>query len=65
MEFNWNHRGRSSQYCWRRCWSQREVNKLKFQIQKQLMESKTTELEAQAKIVLAEAHGFNLIGYRC
>jgi len=34
-----------------------EANKLKFQIQKQLMESKTTELEAQAKIVLAEAQG--------
>ena len=30
-----------------------EANKLKFQIQKQLMEIKTTELEAQAKIVLA------------
>ena len=34
-----------------------EANKLKFQIQKQLMESKTTELEAQARIVLAEAQG--------
>ena len=34
-----------------------EANKLKFQIQKKLMESKTTELEAQAKIVLAEAQG--------
>ena len=32
-----------------------EANKLKFQIQKKLMESKSTELEAQAKIVLAEA----------
>ena len=32
-------------------------NKLKFQIQKQLLESKGTELEAQAKIVLAEAQG--------
>jgi len=34
-----------------------EANKLKFQIQKQLLESKSTELEAQAKIVLAEAQG--------
>jgi hypothetical protein len=33
------------------------ANKLKFQIQKQLLESKGTELEAQAKIVLAEAQG--------
>ena len=32
-----------------------EANKLKFQIQKKLLESKSTELEAQAKIVLAEA----------
>ena len=32
-----------------------EANKLKFQIQKQLLESKSTELEAQAKIVLAKA----------
>ena len=34
-----------------------EAKKFKFQIQKQLMESKTTELEAQAKIVLADAQG--------
>jgi hypothetical protein len=34
-----------------------EANKLKFQIQKQLLESKSGELEAQAKIVLAEAQG--------
>ena len=33
------------------------ANKLKFQIQKQLLESKGMELEAQAKIVLAEAQG--------
>ena len=33
------------------------ANKLKSQIQKQLLESKGTELEAQAKIVLAEAQG--------
>ena len=33
------------------------ANKLKFQIQQQLLESKGTELEAQAKIVLAEAQG--------
>ena len=33
------------------------ANKLKFQIQKQLLESKGTELEAQVKIVLAEAQG--------
>ena len=38
------------------------ANKLKFQIQKQLLESKGTELEAQAKIVLAEAHGSSAIG---
>ena len=34
-----------------------EANKLKFQIQKKLLESKSGELEAQAKIVLAEAQG--------
>ena len=34
-----------------------EANKFKFQIQKQLLESKSGELEAQAKIVLAEAQG--------
>ena len=33
------------------------ANNLKFQIQKQLIETKPTELEAQAKIVLAEAQG--------
>ena len=33
------------------------ANKLKFQIQKQLIETKSSELEAQAKIVLAEAQG--------
>jgi len=34
-----------------------EANKLKFQIQRQLIETKSSELEAQAKIVLAEAQG--------
>ena len=38
-----------------------EANKLKFQIQKQLLESKSTELEAQAKIVLAETQGSSLL----
>ena len=33
------------------------ANKLKFQIQKQLLESKGTELEAQVKIEVAEAQG--------
>ena len=33
------------------------ANNLKFQIQKQLIETKSTELEAQAKIVLVEAQG--------
>jgi hypothetical protein len=33
------------------------ANKLKFQIQKQLLGRKGTELEAQAKIFLAEAQG--------
>ena len=33
------------------------ANNLKYQIQKQLNETKSTELEAQAKIVLAEARG--------
>ena len=37
-----------------------EANKFKFQIQKQLLESKSGELEAQAKIVLAEAQGSQL-----
>ena len=34
-----------------------EANNLKFKIQKQLIETKSSELEAQAKIVLAEAQG--------
>ena len=34
-----------------------EANKLKFQIQRQLIETKSSELEAQAKIVLAETQG--------
>ena len=34
------------------------ANNLKFQIQKQLSETKFTELEAQAKIVLTELQGF-------
>ena len=34
-----------------------EADKLKFQIQRQLIETKGSELEAQAKIVLAEAQG--------
>ena len=33
------------------------ANNLKFQIQKQLIVTKSTELKAQAKIVLAEAQG--------
>ena len=33
------------------------ANNLKFQIQKQLIETKSSELEAQVKIVLAEAQG--------
>ena len=33
-----------------------EANKLKFQIQRQLIENKSTELESAARIVLAEAH---------
>ena len=33
------------------------ANNLKFQIQKQLIETKSTELKAQAKIVIAEAQG--------
>ena len=33
------------------------ANNLQFQIQKQLIETKSTELEAQAKIVLAETQG--------
>ena len=32
-----------------------EANKLKFHIQRQLIETKSSKLEAQAKIVLAEA----------
>ena len=45
-----------------------EANKLKFQIQGQLIETKSSELEAQAKIVfwprLREA-GCNATGVRC
>ena len=32
-----------------------EANRLKFEIQRQLIENKSSELEAAAKIVLAEA----------
>ena len=34
-----------------------EDNRLKFEIQRQLIENKSNELEAAAKIVLAEAQG--------
>ena len=34
-----------------------EANRLKFEIQRQLIENKASELEAAAKIVLAEAQG--------
>ena len=34
-----------------------EANRLKFQIQRQHIETKSSEFEAQAKIVLAEAQG--------
>ena len=34
-----------------------EANKLKFQIQRQLIENKSNELESAAKIVLAEVQG--------
>jgi len=34
-----------------------EANRLKFKIQRQLIENKSSELEASAKIVLAEAQG--------
>ena len=34
-----------------------EVNRLKFGVQRQLIENKSNELEAAAKIVLAEAEG--------
>ena len=34
-----------------------EANRLKFEIQRQLIENKSSELEAAAKVVLAEAQG--------
>ena len=34
-----------------------EANRLKFEIQRQLIENKSTELESAARIVLAEAQG--------
>ena len=34
-----------------------EANRLKFEIQRQLIENKSSELEAAARIVLAEAQG--------
>ena len=34
-----------------------EANRLKFEIHRQLIENKSSELEATAKIVLAEAQG--------
>ena len=34
-----------------------EANKLKFQIHRELIETKSSELEAQAKIVPVEAQG--------
>ena len=42
-----------------------KANRLKFEIQRQLIENKSSELESAAKIVLAEAHGFNVIGDPC
>ena len=50
-----------------------EANRVKFEIQRQLIENKSNELESAAKIVLAEAQGswFQrnwrplLIGYLC
>ena len=37
-----------------------EANRVKFEIQRQLIENKSNELEAAAKIVLAEAQGSRL-----
>ena len=42
-----------------------EANRLKFEIQRQLIENKSSELESAAKIVLAEARGFNVITAPC
>ena len=38
-----------------------EANRLKFEIQRQLIENKSNELESAAKIVLAEAQGSRLM----
>jgi len=39
-----------------------EANRLNFQIQGQLIENKSNDLESAAKIVLAEAHGSSATG---
>lgn len=41
------------------------ANRLKFKIQRQLIENKSSELEASEKIVLAEARGFKVTGVSC
>ena len=41
-----------------------EANRLKFEIQRQLIENKSSELEAAAKMRLKVA-GFNVIGGPC
>ena len=57
MEFNWNYWGKVLDIVGCVVEDKDEANKLKFQIQKQLLESESGELEAQVKIVLAEAQG--------
>ena len=42
-----------------------EANRLKFEIQRQLIENKSSELESAAKIALVEAQGSSATGDRC
>ena len=42
-----------------------KANRLKFEIQQQLIEYNSNELEAAAKITLAEAHGSSATGGPC
>ena len=42
-----------------------EANRLKFEIQRQLIEYNSNELEAAARIILAEAQGSSATGGPC
>ena len=57
LEFNRKHRGKVLDIVDNVVEDKDEVNRLKFEIKRQLIENKSNELEAAAKIVLAETQG--------